>query len=164
MNKAEKIAQLISLEHPLEPAVAEIVAGIKQDFFQLEEGAISKENQDRALLELDDALRKMSPLRTERLTGIYETLDEAQIDALIALHASGDKLREAMLAAHELKWDWVNAAKELSPTLNDIIVHAGVAWVVNNTEGDVARSVAAQPLEDLKPPVDPPAATEPSTA
>ncbi len=152
MTKAEKIEQLIAQEHPFEPAVAEIVEGIKQDFFQLEEGTISKENQDRAALELDDSLRKLKNMRQERL--------ETQIDALLTLHSSGDKLKQAMVAAHDLKWEWVNAAKEMSPTLNGIVVDAGVNWMVNNTEGETAQAIATQPLEDLKTPT----ATEPTAA
>lgn len=150
MTKAEKIAKLIEIEHPVEAAVQEIVSSFKHDFDQLEDDAIPKETRTQALTEMEASLRQLKDERTQKLTLIYERFDDAELDALIFLHESaGQKLKSVLHAAHDLKWDWANNAVQLSPTMNGIIVNAGVNWMVNNTEGEVAESIATQPLEDL---------------
>lgn len=148
----EKILQLIEAEHPFENAVTDIVGGLRRDFFQLEDGAIDKEEQERALSEIEANLRAGKNSREERLVEIYGMLNEQEIDALLLLSRS-TSLRQVMIDANILKWKWVNAAKDQSPAMSGIIKIAQTKWNENNV-GE--HATIAEPLEDLGAPSTPP--------
>lgn len=148
----EKILQLIEAEHPFENAVDDIVGGLRRDFFQLEDGAIAKDEQERALSEIEANLRAGKNSREEHLVEIYGVLNEQEIDALLLLSRS-TKLRQVMISANILKWKWVNAAKDQSPAMSSIIKIAQTKWNDNNV-GE--HATIAEPLEDLGTPSTPP--------
>lgn len=148
----EKILQLIEAEHPFENAVDDIVGGLRRDFFQLEDGAIAKDEQERALSEIEANLRAGKNSREEHLVEIYGVLNEQEIDALLLLSRS-TKLRQVMISANILKWKWVNAAKDQSPAMSSIIKIAQTKWNDNNV-GE--HATIAEPLEDLGAPSTPP--------
>lgn len=148
----EKILQLIEAEHPFENAVDDIVGGLRRDFFQLEDGAIAKDEQERALSEIEANLRAGKNSREEHLVEIYGVLNEQEIDALLLLSRS-TKLRQVMIDANILKWKWVNAAKDQSPAMSSIIKIAQTKWNDNNV-GE--HATIAEPLEDLGAPSTPP--------
>ncbi len=154
MNK-DKILQLIEAEHPFENAVTDIVGGLRRDFFQLEEGAIAKDEQERALSEIEANLRDLKDARQERLIEIYAVFDEQEIDALLFLSrtSTAAKLRQTMIDANILKWKCVNAAKDQSPAMTGIIHVAQTRWNDSNV-GE--HATIAEPLEDLGAPSAPP--------
>ncbi len=152
----ENILQLIEAEHPFENAVTDIVEGLKRDFFQLEDGAIAKDEQERAISELETNLRAIKQSREDRLVEIYQMFDEQEIDALLLLSrtSTAAKLRQAMIDTNILKWKWVNAAKDKSEAMSGIIKIAQTKWNDNNV-GE--HATIAEPLEDLGAPSTPPA-------
>lgn len=152
MTKAEKVAKLIDVLHPLEMAVEQCVGYFKEGFTALDAQKFPYEMQERALNELGEQLRFLSAKRTKALTTIFDRFDENELDALLLVSCgkTETKMKEMLLDINSITNQWWNEAKQLAPTMNGILVDTGVQFMVNNTEGEVADSIASQSLEDLK--------------